>query len=603
MSWFNHYDYLFKTPEIQTHINNTEQQLPIIPTDMIDWVQRVRTSIEGKERILLPYMRDIMNDTATKKMIVGARQVGKSVLATDVLAHKATAFRNQQAVYCTYDNISLSLFSRQRLQIGTFSSNPILKLFIRNRLGNVGEISLKNGSTIYMVTDHGQYHHVEGRSPNVIVFDETQYQDVQYLEKSLQALSKSQGDIWVLGIGGEAGSAYEQLWEKTDQRQWVFDDPYWREKLKFDLVNGKMQLVVGDYLLDVMRGRWKPTKPSNFGWHGYNIPQEIDPFIPLTMDDAINKYSTDVIYSLEYKRKYLKHATLMAHVEAKFFRAVRRPITQELILSCTNRNYRLLTLDEIADIKDTFGEKVKITFGVDWGSGGSSDSVVAILIKWFIPNPKLVTQDISRIQLAYLKKFPRGNQFDQAREIRDMFVRAKCDIGVADLGYGHMQVKAIQEGGADSKGEWFDGVGANKFFGCRTLGTEVKPQQQFMKRIDEHGEEADSLRIDKTTTILKIINLMESKVVHPTHPFNEGMMRSKFMIPFQKEFEHQVDWIIPEWTSLTRKDIDEQVDSVKQDSRTYPKMEFNHPPDSLMAVIYANEGFDLQEFWNVISFK
>lgn len=605
MSWFSGYDYLSKIPQVINQFDNSVISLPVVPKDLIDWCMRARPIIDNKVRVMLPFWRDIYNDPAKKKMVVGGRQGGKSVCGTDVLAWKTTAFAGKQGVYCTYDDISKALWARQRYQIGTFAQNPILKLFLRSKLGSVGEMSLLNGSVTYAVTDHGQYHHVEGRSPDIIVFDETQYQDVQYLKKALQSLSRSQGDIWVLGIGGEAGSEYQALWEETDQCEWIFDDPYWREKLRFDIIDGKMQLVVGDYLMDVMRGRWKATKESIHGWRGFHVPQMIDPFIPLTMDDAINKYSTDVIFSIEYKKKYLSNIDYIAHVEGGFYKAVRRPITPDMVLNCMRpyRNFRMLHPLEIAEIKDTFGEKVKIGMGVDWGSGKSGNTVICIFIKWFVNNPSTVNANIDRIQLAYIDKRPLENQFDQTAHVLQVFKDAKCDIGVADYGYGHMTVKMIQDGGSDSNGMWFDGVGSNKFYGCRTLGTEVKPEQQFQKKIDDHGEEKDSLSIDKTSSILEFISLLEAKVVHPSHPFEENMMRSKLMIPFKKEYEHEVDFLVKEWSSLTRKDIDKKVNMEDEDPRKYAKIEFNHPPDSLMAAIYAKKALDLSQFWNYVSIR
>jgi len=131
------------------------EELPKLPTDVLDWIREVRPKAEGKKRVIMPPWRDIYNDNFNNKFILGGRQIFKSTYTTDVLAFEATTRRNSQLVYVTYDDINKAGFSRQKLQIGTFDGSDILKKFPRNRLGNVGEISLKNNSTIYVTTDHG----------------------------------------------------------------------------------------------------------------------------------------------------------------------------------------------------------------------------------------------------------------------------------------------------------------------------------------------------------------------------------------------------------------------------------------------------------------
>lgn len=41
------------------------------------------------------------------------------------------------------------------------------------KAGNKGVIHLKNGSTIYTLTDHNKYKHVEGKSLDKLILDET----------------------------------------------------------------------------------------------------------------------------------------------------------------------------------------------------------------------------------------------------------------------------------------------------------------------------------------------------------------------------------------------------------------------------------------------
>lgn len=131
----------------------SRKRLPMLPPNPLDWIRAARPIVEGKPRNLLvaPFWKDIYLDNYSIKMVVGGRQIFKSTYATDMLAYTSTVNPGTQACYVTYEQASLTAFSKQKLQIGTFSQNPVLGMFSRNKLGNIGEISLKNDSTIYCV--------------------------------------------------------------------------------------------------------------------------------------------------------------------------------------------------------------------------------------------------------------------------------------------------------------------------------------------------------------------------------------------------------------------------------------------------------------------
>ncbi len=46
----------------------------------------------------------------------------------------------------------------------------------RKKKGNVGVIKLKNGSTIYTVTDGTKYKHVRGLSSKILMLNEDEYE-------------------------------------------------------------------------------------------------------------------------------------------------------------------------------------------------------------------------------------------------------------------------------------------------------------------------------------------------------------------------------------------------------------------------------------------
>ncbi len=604
-----------------------KEELPQVPDDILDWIKQVRPKAEGKNRVIMPPWRDIYNDNFNNKFILGGRQIFKSTYTTDVLAFEATSKRNAQLVYVTYDDINKAGFSRQKLQIGTFDGSEILKKFPRNRLGNVGEISLKNNSTIYITTDHGQYHHVEGKSASHVMLDEAQYQEMQYFHRVPLVMTITQGKITVLGVGGEAGSPYEQLWRKTDQREWIFDnnDDYvdsagvifkgqgWRRDLIFGEIKDeytektKWGLIADHRLMKIMSGRWKPIHPEFSGsWHGFHIPQHIIPHIPLSIADAINPkmYNIDKTYAIEAKRQEMSPHLFTSHVMGGFYHAERRPITREMIdkLFRGNEGLKLMQPWEIADIKDQFGKEVKIGMGVDFGSGQPSQTVICIMIKWILQEETKEQDEISRIQLVHLEPRPAENLLDQAKNIALLFNECKCDVGVGDLGYGAIQVQQIQDGGSDRvTGQHFDGVGSEHFYGCRSIGDETRQLQEFYKRFDEHGEQREHLKIDKTTAIQEFIDLMGIEVPDPEHLYDPDRRKPKLMFPANPYSKQRIDFIYKDLTDLTRKDLSDKIDEQEEDPRQYARKEFNHPKDSLMAMIYAIKSLGIKQYWNYVS--
>ena len=205
--------------------------------------------------------------------------------------------------------------------------------------------------------------------------------------------------------------------------------------------------------------------------------------------------------------------------------------------------------------------------------------------------------------MVYCDKRPAENLLDQAKMVRDVFTASRCDMGVGDLGYGAIQVKSIQQGGNDSRGVAYEGLGSSLFVGSRTIGNEQRPFLKYTEKPDEHGDEVGRFTIDKTTAIQSFIDMLETKIPHPTHSStNTKMSRPKLMIPYHVDHEYETDWLINDFTDITRKDLSEVEDAESSnDPRTFARKEFNHPKDSTMSIIYAKMGLESNTEWNWIS--
>lgn len=564
--------------------NKSDFSTKPFPKNSVKWCHSVRPIVEGKKRsfVACPFWEEIYNDTCKRNIIVGGRQIFKSTYCSDRLAYMATTKSNSVAVYVTYDDLNLLGFSKVKFRNGCLKNNPKLQNFVLGpSVGSKNQVFFKNGSVVYLVTDEDGYVHIEGKSPDEIIVDEAQYHELENVQKLNETMTMSHGNLKITGIGGEGGSEYERIWLESDQREWVYDDPNWRDKLQFD----EKGLVIGNYLKEVLQGRWIAQAPENKSFHGYHLPQTIIPHIPLSIEDAIYNYKIAQNFSIEWKRKIYSSSIFQSHVLGQFYKATRRPITREMVLACMEPyfEYSLLSANEVLELKETFGNKIVVLMGIDWGSGkvGNSSTVISIIIKW-----KGKSEESSRFQLAFIDKRGQEDSLLQTEYVVNLFEEYGCDFGVADLGYGEIQTNAIINGGANPQtGKKYEGLGVYRFKGCRTISSLVSVLQDKEGKIDEELEEIDRIQVDKTHIIQNFIDFISGSISHPLYPNNEKTSRKKFLIPYSEPW--RVDWLIKDFTSITRRDLEKNQLALVEDTRQHPKKEFNNPLDSVMSIIYC----------------
>jgi hypothetical protein len=298
----------------------------------------------------------------------------------------------------------------------------------------------------------------------------------------------------------------------------------------------------------------------------------------MTIDDAVNKYHVQPELSIEYQEKHYPRSMFMSHCEGTFYKAERRPITPDMVEKCWVNYMKLLSGQDVRDLKAIYGNEIVVLGGVDFGSGpAASKTVIAVIIHWRKSN---------RYQLAWIEPRPAEHAMDQARYIADLFKDYEVDFSVGDWGYGQDKVPLIQEGGRDSQDNKFLGLGANRFIGCQTIGNEVKQNADMSQNFDDRGnEEKSRLQIDKTTVIQNFVDFIGMNVAHPLHPFEEKYKVPMFMIPHY--YDWQTDFLMDDMTAVTRKDLEAVQEVVVEDPRQRARKEFNHPPDSVMAMIYC----------------
>ena len=559
--------------------STTESTLPKLPKNIMQWIAQARPYLGRRKRDFdkFPYWIDIYEDNHPNIMCKAARQTFKTTTSTDIIACGGTSNDGVEVSYVADNEAHRSAFSKQRLRRETFQANPTLKQFLPYGRASVTEINLLNDSVVYLLTDEAEYRSVEGKSNFLLVCDEFQYHDVQFLYKALYTLSQTHGRFYGFGIGGEQGSEYVDLWERTDQREWIYDDPDWRGKLEFDAFGNIIN--TSNDLKSILAGRWVAQKPENTQFRGYHIPQTIVPTIPLTIESAIHDYHVQPQLSIEYQRRYFPKSIYLSHTLAEDYKAERRPITPEMIRNCMDNQVSLLSASEVLELKEVYGNKLRVVGGVDFGSSTTTPTtVLSVNLHW---------RDSNRYQIAHIEKIPQGNHpMDKARHITEVFRSYGTDFSVGDWGHGQDMIPVIQDGGRDSHDIYFEGLGKSGFMGCRTIGDPTKPFSEYSEEeTDEGNMELSTITIDKTTTIQSFIDLFGQYVSHPLYPQNESLKKPVYIIPAKNDYE--IDFILKEWPKLTRVDLAENPEDEEENKKQNVRKEFSHPPDSLMSQIYT----------------
>jgi hypothetical protein len=407
---------------------DTKKQLvlPEVPQDKLNWSLKVRPTVDGLTNILnyVPMLRQRHEDDWSWIMDIWARQMSKSSLIATDMAHMMTTKPNQKAVFCTFEDEALSVFSNEKWREALWDESPIAKSFVKGATnGAIGYLKLLNNSSARLVTHAGKFHHVESKSANGLWFDEGQNLDLDEWVKAKESQSFTNGKFRIAGIGGWVDTEYHKWWLSTDQRKFIFNDDLWREKLEFN----QEGLVWGDYMLDVLGGHWKQTVQANQDRHGYITNQYQAPWIPLKKVDC-EKYRLPNDKSIQWKQENYPQIDFIRHVEAGFGEGGIKPFPKNLFETAYDKTLSLLKPSEVDyELGDLY-------LGADWGGGKRT-------IKWIY---QALNNEWPIFRLINAKKIETSNVHEQYQEVADWFDTYEIKQGVVDQGGGTHQVQELQ---------------------------------------------------------------------------------------------------------------------------------------------------------------
>lgn len=527
------------------------EQLPDVPLQFKEWTLKVRPTIDGMDNIIkyIPMYQRLYEDEWNWIMIKFARQTGKSTYDASRLGWFATTKPNKRAVYVTYEDESLSVFSNERFRDALWYESPIAnKYVVGSTLGSVGLVKTKIHSGIRLVTGVNNFKHVEGKSAKLLIFDEGQYLNLDAWGRAKESQSFTHGDFILTGIGGFVDTGYHKKWLETDQRKWYYKNEYWRDKLEFRK-SGHDRLIFGDYMLDVLEGYWRAIAPENGNKHGYHLTQYDVPWVPLKKSDC-EKYGVNEDQSIEYKLGDMTQDDFRQHILAEDIQGELKPITEKMMESLLDRNIHFTPSDKI---DKSLG---KIYLGCDWGGGKKT-------IVWIW---QCIDTNGPVFRLLYASKANTDDTHEQYLQIRDLIDSYDVDQAVVDAGGGTHQVQELM-----------------KHFGprCRKnyyLTTPGKNPSEYDSKFLEKIRKENKWEEDKTFSISSTIDLIKRPIVYG------ATATPRIIIPAADR--ERVDWIIEQFTA-------EEAELVKLKGQGQPYTRYYtpdgklHPDDALHACNYA----------------
>jgi hypothetical protein len=501
-----------------------------------EWTLRFRPLIEGKKNLLryLVMWHDIYQDENPWIMLLIARQLGKTTWGGGMLAYYGSKM-HKKGVYVTFSDESLRSFSTDKYRGSILhTDNPELYEIVKGDSkgkGAVSRVEFLTSSSTSLVTHANKMHHIEGKSADILFFDEVQNLDLGAYFKAKESQAWTQGKTIFAGIGGYLGTTHHKLWQSTNQMRWIFRDSDWRSKLQFNSEG----LAWDDYLIDALAGSWEPQVPQNLQRHGYWLSQEMFPNIPLTKQEAVEKYRVTEESSIEWKKEQYPVDHFFRHVMGEFVKGQKRPFSKEMLIKIFDRNSHFTRPEDVDHGKG------RVYASSDWG-GGSSAFTVPLITQCFHSKAPI-------FKVLYIDRMEEPDVEKQA----DRFI-ALCDAYEVD----HI---AIDAGGGQRQAQKVEKTFADR---CTKITYVARPDAPLPRDGEQDKLDRENrFIIDRTYSFDRLKDLIE-------RPFLQGKYAfPRFIIP-GAEIE-KVSWIIDNFEA-----VEGEIVTLKSTGQEYVR--YTHDP-------------------------
>lgn len=543
--------------------DDLENELPTLPTDRMQWEYTCRPLIKGEPNRLkyLPMLVDVVKDKHPFKFLLWGRQWGKTTMLASDLAYYATTNYDYDQTYFNFKLDALRTFSNNKFRQDVFGVEPLSKYLrsIGSNIGAANKVETQTRSIIDMLLPGAKWENSQGKSNKRMIIDEGQDHDWEYFQNARETQSDTMGDTVIAGIGGFVDSAYYNLWKSTNQMRWKYkrgenylgyENMSWRADLEFNSDG----LIYGDYMIDIQDGKWVPEVPANFTRHGYCLPQMYNPRIPLTIQDAIEKYHVSPEWSIEYKLNDPNYSQIefRRNVMVEFVEGELKPITEKMMLALFDKNMSLTKADNVDY------EAGPVIVGIDWGGGGKT-------IVWIW---QCIDEKAPIFKLLWVQRMDTNDTDEQWEMVKELIDAYEPDYIGLDAGGASDRVQRTQ-----------------KRYGNNTRRITYYPRPEMpLPTIKEEIKQSLDLRyvIDRTFSIDRVIDLI--KYPHKDKEF----VSNRIILPGQNQEE--LKWMVKQFVA-----IEGEKAKLKSSGQTYIRYIHadSNPDDALQACNYALIGWHI----------
>jgi len=303
----------------------------------------------------------------------------------------------------------------------------------------------------------GQGDALRGPHSHIGTLDEFQDMTRSSFETFMPAIDRELPDadwapvVFIIGTPKEAGSFYQEMWSKSDQRRWDEDDLTWH------VTDDRAEFTPSDDLLEEMGMEDEEIDGYEVaGWHldAYNSPLHTPQQIARDKANfAPRKFTNEV--EAEF---YAPEDDLLSRevLSTQFF-----DDTQSL---CRSRQQ-----------EETF-----VGMGVDWGGGADKNAgVTAIAVTEYESRE----DGISKGHVLTVDPLEQGlTPSDELAEVEDRINRYGVDACVVDYGHGVTQLHDLQDGNGPIDPRGYDDVVVGARFGNVGSKSDVTYESDSGKR-------------------------------------------------------------------------------------------------------------------------
>jgi hypothetical protein len=381
-------------------------------------------SIKGKPFSFDGYefFRPIYDSPAKRKLMKCARQVAKSTFISNKVSVLGAAIPHFTSLYVAPTENQVNTFNKQKLD-HTLKFSPLLKKVWFTGPGCTDQATYKkltNGSDIVLRSCFLSPDAIRGISADMCALDEIQDILTDNIPVILECMARSEHKLVMMcGTPKTNQHAIEYYWGKSKQFEWLVkcvSCNLWNLLNENNVRYKGLSCSTCDAFLDPQRGEWVATNLSSSATiEGYRVSQLMVPWIPWNGESSIwEKFTT---YSTE---KFRNEVLALPYDKASC------PITIEELMATCDPNLKMVKSREDRPQLAS----IKLSAGVDWGTGQEGASYTVLNIGGFTPDGRFV--------LVFSKRY-EGQETDPEHQINDIIAtlkRFRIDTVGVDWGMG-----------------------------------------------------------------------------------------------------------------------------------------------------------------------